>query len=163
MSNRFKTKPSACPSIVIFLSRYRHRSKIREFYGYQDFEGLNRFHLIRWVYSRTWLYSERPGLLFDLVTAYLLERKILLPAVTTLVRLIAQIRDRSEKRLWKLLASLPNADQKSKIETLLLIPSESHRSLFDQLRKGPVRVSGPALKRYMELSKKGFRWFNGGK
>ena len=126
-----------------------------EFYGYQDFEGLNRFHLIRWVYSITWLYSERPSLLFDLVTSYLVERKILLPAVTTLVRLIAQIRDRSEKRLWKLIASLPNAEQKSKIETLLLIPSESHRSLFDQLRKGPVRVSGPALvsalKRYESL------------
>jgi len=136
-------------------TRYSHRDKIREFYGYQDFVGLNRFRLIRWLYSRTWMYSERPSLLFDLATSYLVERKILLPAVSTLTRLIAQIRDRSEKRLWKRMASLLSFEQKSKIETLLLIPSENRRSLFDQLRKGPVRVSGPslvsALKRYQTL------------
>ena len=126
-------------------TRYAHRDRIREFYGYQDFGGLNRFHLIRWVYYRTWMYSERPTLLFDLATSYLVERKILLPAVTTLTRLIAQIRDRSEKRLWKRLAFLPSLEQRSKIETLLVIPSENRRSLFDQLKKGPVRISGPAL------------------
>ncbi len=135
--------------------RYTHRSKIREFYGYQDFGGSNRFHLTRWLYSRIWMYSERPSLLFDLATSYLVERKILLPAVSTLTRLIAQIRDRSEKRLWKRMTSLLNSEQKSKIETLLQIPSENRRSLFDQLRKGPVRVSGPALvsalKRYGAL------------
>lgn len=28
-------------------TRYAHRDKIREFYGYQDFGGSNRFYLIR--------------------------------------------------------------------------------------------------------------------
>lgn len=136
-------------------TRYAHRDKIREFYGYQDFGGSNRFYLIRWLYSRTWMYSERPSFLFDLATSFLVERKILLPAVSTLTRLVAQVRDRSEKRLWRKMASLPSFEQKEKLETLLLVPPESHRSLFDQLRKGPVRVSGPALvsalKRYQEL------------
>ena len=136
-------------------TRYAHRDKIREFCGYQDFGGVNRFHLIRWIYSRVWIFSERPSLLFDLATSYLVKRKILLPAVSTLVRLIAQIRDRSEKRLWKRVASLPNIEQKSKIQTLLLISSENRRSLFDQLKRGPVRVIGPALvsalKRYQTL------------
>ena len=136
-------------------TRYAHRCKIREFYGYQDFEGWKRLGLIRWAYARTWMYSERPSFLFDLATSYLAERKILLPSATTLTRLIAQIRDRAEKRLWKKLASLPSLEQKSKMETLLDVSSESRRSLFDQLKKGPVRVSGPALvaalKRYKDL------------
>ncbi len=142
-------------------TRYAHRDKIREFYGYQDFGGSNRLYLIRWLYSRTWMYSERPSFLFDLATSFLVERKILLPAVSTLTRLVAQVRDRSEKRLWRKMASLPSSEQKAKIETLLLIPPESHRSLFDQLRKGPVRVSGPALvsalKRYQALKNFGVR------
>lgn len=133
--------------------RYTHRSKIREFYGYQDFGGSNRFDLTRWLYSR--ICSERPSLLFDLTTSYLVERKILLPAVSTLTRLIAQIRDRSEKRLWKRMTSLLSSEQKLKIETLLQTPSENRCSLFDQLRKGPVRISGSALvsalKRYEAL------------
>lgn len=136
-------------------TRYSHRDKIREFYGYQNFGGSNRFYLIRWLYSRTWMYSERPSFLFDLAASFLVERKILLPAVSTLTRLVAQVRDRSEKRLWRKMAAFPSSEQKAKIEILLLIPPESHRSLFDQLRKGPVRISGPALvsalKRYEAL------------
>jgi len=133
-----------------------HREQIKSRYGYIDLKKLTRFRLIRWLYNRTWLYNERPSLLFDLSTSWLVQRKVLLPAVTTLSRLISQIRERSEKRLWKVLYVLPSPKQRCDLENLLIIPEGSRCSVLDKLRHAPTRVSGPsfiaALKRYRDFS-----------
>jgi hypothetical protein len=77
-------------------TRWDHATEIKQRFGYRDFtDQPEHFRLVQWLYTRAWLSAEWPSILFDLATARLVERKVLLPGVTTLTRLVASIRDRA--------------------------------------------------------------------
>ena len=127
-------------------SHREHAGEIQRRLGYRDFNDQpERFRLLRWLYTRAWLSAERPTVLFDLTTARLIERKILLPGVTILTRLVAQVRDRASLRLWRVLAALPSADQRSRLEALLVVGDGNRVSPLDRLRRAPTRISSPAM------------------
>lgn len=126
--------------------RWDHTAEIRFLYGYRDFnEQPEHWRLVRWLYGRAWLSSERPSILFDLATARLVERKILLPGVTVLERLVAHVRDRAQERLWRVLAKLPSASQKRRLSDLLVTTGQSRLTTIERLRRSPTRTSAPAL------------------
>ena len=54
-------------------------------------------------------------------------------------------RQRVETRVCRLLGGSLSAEQKEALEALLLVPEGNRSSVLDQLRSGPVMVSGPAL------------------
>lgn len=123
-----------------------HAGEIQRVYGYRDFgDQPAYFRFVRWLYTRAWISAERPSVLLDLATAWLAERKILLPGVTTLARLVARVRDRTAARLWKQLAALPSAPQQERLKALLVVAEGGRWSPLDRLRRGPTRVSGPGL------------------
>ena len=123
-----------------------HAGEIQQAYGYRDFQAQpDHFRFVRWLYTHAWLAPERPSVLFDLATAWLAERKILLPGVSVLARLVAQIRDRTARRLWQHLASLPGEDLRAQLEALLVVPEGARQTPLDWLRRSPKRVSAPAL------------------
>jgi hypothetical protein len=128
--------------------RLRHIEEICQQYGYREistpFVG---FRLVRWLYAQCWTGTDRPIVLFERATTWLLSNKVLLPGASTLERFIAKLRQRVEKRLWNLLARGVTQDGQRKLETLLGVPEGHRRSLFDQLRAGPTRISGPSLVR----------------
>jgi TnpA family transposase len=127
-------------------TRREHAAEIQDRYGYRPLtDPLESFRLTRWLYARAWLASERPSVLFDLATARLVERKVLLPGVTTLARLVARVRGRAADRLYGALARLPTNEQRAQLEALLDIPEGDRVSRLERLRRAPVRVSSPAL------------------
>ncbi|WTD54845.1 Tn3 family transposase [Streptosporangium sp. NBC_01639] len=136
-------------------ARWDHQKLIRQAHGYTSFEFEQWFGLARWVYRRMWSGSERPIVLFDLVTHRLVEAKILLPGVTTLERMIAGLRERAALRQYRLLAAAPSPGQRRALEELVVV-EEGHRvSKLDRLRRSPTDVSGggvaKAVDRHLDL------------
>ena len=127
-------------------TRREHIAEIQRLYEYRGlYDDGEHFRLTRWLYTRAWLSSERPSVLFDLATARLVQRKVLLPGVTVLSRLVARVRERANARVWKLLARIPTASQERCLEELLTTRSNKYQSDLDRLRRSPTRVSGPSL------------------
>jgi hypothetical protein len=137
-------------------ARWDHAALIRKRYGYRDYgEHPEHFKLVRWLYTRAWLSTERPSILFDLATAWLIERKILLPGVSVRARLVTSVRDRAAARLWRMLSAIPSAEQRTRLDGLLVVPAGVRASALDRLRRAPTRASAPslvdALKRLREV------------
>ncbi|MFO1432833.1 MAG: Tn3 family transposase [Candidatus Competibacteraceae bacterium] len=135
------------------LSRYRsadqrweHTAEIRSRYGFCEWtDPVVSFRLCQWLYALCWTGTERPSVLFDRATTWLLAHKVLLPGCTTLERFVARLRYRVEDRLWKRLGRGVTDEQRTRLEDLLTVPPQGRSSWLDQLRSGPVRVSGRAL------------------
>ncbi|MGA2986948.1 MAG: Tn3 family transposase [Terriglobia bacterium] len=132
-------------------TRWDHAAEIRRHCGFRDFGDPGaQFRLNRWLYALCWTGTDRPGVLFDRATTWLIAQKVLLPAVTTLERHIARLRSRVEERVWSMLAVAASQETRAKLEALLSIPESGHQSLLDRLRKGPYRRSAPELVRALD-------------
>ncbi len=87
-------------------TQHEHAREIRQVYGYREFgDPQIQGELRAWLAARAWTSAERPSVLFDRATAWLLERKVLLPGASVLARLVARERDQAAIRLWQALAA----------------------------------------------------------
>lgn len=126
--------------------RWDHAVEIRDRLGYREFtEPGEVLRLTRWLYARAWGSAQRPSVLFDLATAHLAQRRVLLPGVTTLTRLVARIRERTEARLWMDLSRVVTSEERRRLETLLVIPEGSRQSTLEKLRRPPTKVTSEGL------------------
>ena len=143
-------------------NRFEHMWEIRRRYGYRDFADAVG-EIEAWVDARAWMTGDGPKALFDASVAWLRERQVLLPGVTTLARLVARVREQATQRLWETLSGLLSAEQRYMLDRLL-DADERRTSELDRLRHGPVRVSGPqmewALDRAAEIAGFGFADFD---
>lgn len=160
----FLSNPTEVPTLVVekvanqlgindkkCLARYlerdtthrEHAGEIQKHYGYRDFsEQPEHWRLVRWLYGRIWLSAERPSILFDLATARLVERKVLLPGVSVLARLVASVRDRAANRLWRVLSQLPNTKQRARLDDLLQITPNNRTTPLDHREPFPYPFLG---------------------
>ena len=60
--------------------RLEHVAEIQKQAGYREFmQAPIGFRLGRWLYALCWTGTDRPSVLFDRATAWLLANKVLLP------------------------------------------------------------------------------------
>ncbi|MET7503281.1 Tn3 family transposase [Streptomyces microflavus] len=130
-------------------TRLEHVRELRRVLEYREFAGAEA-ELRVWVDARAWTTGEGPKALFDAAVGWLRERRVLLPGVTTLTRLVASVREAANQRLWDTLYGLLNTGQRAVLDSLLSVPPGARVSELDRLRRGPVRVSGPQMKWSLE-------------
>src|SRR6266702_3909365 len=127
-------------------TQQEHAQEIRQHSGYKEFaERRGGFALMRFLYARVWVGNERPSVLFALATAWLLDKKVLLPGVTTLTRLISSVRERVAERLWQRLSAVVTPEQRTDLEGLLARTGTSRITHLERLRRAPSRASAPVL------------------
>lgn len=102
LANQLKIPDPACVAKYrVGKTHWEHAADIRTAFGDQTFtDQPGHFHFLRWLYARAWLGIERPSILFDRATAWLVARKVLLPGATVLERHIAQVREKANSRMW---------------------------------------------------------------
>ena len=126
--------------------RWQHASEIRASYGYVEFtEPLIAFRLTRRLYAICWTGTDRPSVLFERATTWLVTHKVLLPGCTTLERYVARLRRRVEERLWRSLGNGISLDQQMRLEGLLISSGGSRNSPLDRLRTGPMVASSRSM------------------
>ena len=126
-------------------TRFDHQWEIRRVYALKEFAEVET-EFVDWVAARSWTSGDGPKAIFLDGMAWLRERKVLLPGVTTLARLVARVRDETTRRLWGELEGLLTAGQRYVLDQLLEVPPGSRVSDLERWRKGPPpRGSGPAI------------------
>lgn len=131
--------------------RWLHAQDIQQRYGYRNFtEPAVGLRLSRWLYALCWTGTDRPSVLFERATTWLLTHKVLLPGVSQLERFVATLRSRVEERLWKTLGRGVSATQRQQLLALLQVETGQRRSQLDLLRSGPTMVSAPSFIRALQ-------------
>ncbi|CNF14031.1 Transposase and inactivated derivatives%2C TnpA family [Mycobacterium tuberculosis] len=122
-----------------------HQWEIRRAHGLKEFTAAEA-ELREWVAARSWTSGDGPKALFTDAVGWLRERRVLLPGLTTLTRLVAQVREETTRRLWSVLEERLTVGQRYVLDQLLVVPPGARVSDLERWRKGPVpRGSGPTM------------------
>ena len=127
-------------------TRFEHAEQITDALGLVDFAEVDK-ELEAWVDARAWTTGDGPKAIFDDAVRWLVERRVLLPGVSTLARLVARVRDEGTQRLYEHLDDLLNDRQREVLERLLEVPEGARWSDLERWRKGPAKPSGRSLER----------------
>jgi hypothetical protein len=72
------------------MTAYEHQWEIRRECGYREFAS-GELELREFLAARAWALEEGPRPLFDRAVLWLIEQRVLLPGITVLARLIAEV------------------------------------------------------------------------
>ncbi|TDW26979.1 Tn3 family transposase [Cryobacterium psychrophilum] len=130
---------------------YEHAAEISAVYGYVDLADPVMYEELRlFLSARAWSSSEGPVRLFERAALWLRERKVLLPGVSTLTRLVAEVRAGENDRLYSVLIDAAGPALIQELEALLRVEDGSRLTAWERLRTGPSRVSVPELLRQLD-------------
>src|SRR5664279_238273 len=120
---------------------FEHQTEIVEVYGYTSFAS-GEAELRRWVDDLAWTSGDGPRSLCYAAVAWLRQRRVLLPGVTTLIELVAEVRKAAEDRLHETLATPVSPAQARSLETVLEVVAGRRRSQLDLWRHGVRNPTG---------------------
>lgn len=93
--------------------------------------------MTRWLYAQVSTSTVRASVLFDLATAHLVAQRVVLPGVSLLARLIARVRERTGRALYRQLPARLSTAQRVALDVLLVTPTAERLTPLEVLRTPP--------------------------
>ena len=130
-------------------TKFEHAEEIKAEFGLHDSEEREK-ELRDWLDARAWTTGDGPKAIFADAMRWLRGHDVLLPGVTTLAGLVAQVRDDANQRLWETLHNLLRAGQRALLDSLTKVPEGERVSQLEKWRKGPVKASGRTMEKALD-------------
>ena len=125
------------------------RKHILTYLGFSRFDEAIKKQLLAWLEDKAKL-GMLPETLLEQAEGYLLERKILLPAHSTLKRIAAQVCLQVHMALFETIFQSLSPSLRQSIDALLEVPQGEQRSYFHRLKEYPPAATLTSLKTYLE-------------
>ncbi|MEX1028913.1 MAG: DUF4158 domain-containing protein [Paenibacillaceae bacterium] len=130
-------------------TRREHLEEIRQAYGYRNFT-LREYRTISQTIFKYALENGNSVYLLRTTIDELRKQKIILPALTTLERMVWETRLRAEDKISRILISSLTPDQIAKLEIMLSHMPESSKTYLSWLREIPGSSSPDAFLKVIE-------------
>lgn len=125
-------------------TRNEHLEELRQHYGYQNLAfGIYRI-IAQYTLQRA-LENGNTDFLLRSTIKELRRQKVILPAMTTIERIVWEARQRAEERIFKSISSTLNEYQKPKLDHLLDVSSTYSKTPLAWLREVPGQSSPDAF------------------
>ncbi|WP_288049036.1 DUF4158 domain-containing protein, partial [Nocardia sp.] len=130
-------------------TRREHMQRIREEYGYRSFTAREYRQLAKALLPRA-MEKDQVIPLIHWAIDWLRERKIILPALTTVERLVWETRRRAEEKIYRLLNAALTPDQKQQLDKLIGSRMESEKTPLGWIKEDPGQSSPRACKKAID-------------
>jgi TnpA family transposase len=128
---------------------YDHLVEIRKEYGYSLFSPKVYMQGLRYLLSHALENDDTVYLIRELLS-HLKKQKVILPAMTTIERMVWITKLRAEKRIYGVLTQTLTDSQKQKLDALLETDPETKISRLAWLRKDPGKPSPESFKKVLD-------------
>lgn len=125
-------------------TRNEHLEELRQHYGYQNL-SFGAYRIIAQFTLKLALENGNTDYLIRSTIEELRRQKVILPALTTIERIVWEARQRAEERIFKSIISTLSESQKQKLDHLLDASSTNSKTPLAWLREVPGQSSPDAF------------------
>ncbi|MDN8593152.1 Tn3 family transposase [Paenibacillus sp. 11B] len=130
-------------------TRREHMEEIRQTYGYRNFT-LREYRFLSNIMLNFSLENGNSMYLIRVALDELRKQKIIIPGMTTIERVVWEVRQRAEEKIYKMLISSLSVEQVDKLENILSPMPESNKTYLAWLREVPGTCSPDAFLKIIE-------------
>ncbi|WP_311764926.1 DUF4158 domain-containing protein [Paenibacillus agricola] len=130
-------------------TRREHMEEIRQTYGYRNFT-LREYRFLSNIMLNFSFENGNYMYLIRVALDELRKQKIIIPGMTTIERVVWEVRQRAEEKIYKMLISSLSVEQIDKLENILSPMPESNKTYLAWLREVPGTCSPDAFLKIIE-------------
>ena len=130
---------------------YDHAAEIRELLGYREFAAAEP-EVAAFITSRVRKTRDSRRELFDRSVLWLIENRVLLPGISTLSRLVTEVRRGELAAINQALAGAAPPHMRGELVATLMVPDGKKVSVLEWMRTAVTKVSGTGMAAALDRS-----------